>query len=183
MLVRPKLSSPKKPRLSIQPDFIAESITEVDFKYLKKLGITTCFIDLDGTTVSSGTFEVDRHIAKVLSKSGLAIHIATNRPKSRSLKTLKEDLHAESVIHPDGIFAKPAKNYYIGALKELGLKPAEVVMIGDRYIQDTIGANRAGIYSLLVHKLGVAKDKTDFYFSMLQQRFTNYNSNKYSKIK
>jgi uncharacterized protein len=183
MLVRPKLSSQKKPRLGIQPDFIAESITEVDFGYLKKLGITTCFIDLDGTTVSRGTFEVDRHIAKVLSKSGLAIHIATNRPKSRSLKSLKEDLHAQSVIHPDGIFAKPSKRYYTGALKELGLEPHEVVMMGDRYIQDTIGANRAGIYSLIVHKLGAAKGKGDLYFSMLEQRFTDRTSNKYQKSK
>ncbi len=183
MLVRPKLPPRKKPQFSIQPDFIAESIVGVNFKYLKKLGVKACLIDLDGTVVSSGTFEVDKRIGKVLSKAGLPIHIATNRPKSRSLKTLKEDLHAVSVIHPHGLLGKPSKHYYNGALKELHLKPHEVVMIGDRYIQDTIGANRAGIYSLLVHKLGVAKGKGDLYFSMLEQHFTKRNSTKYQKSK
>lgn len=181
MLVRFKPVSNKIRSFSFHPDFIAESIADVDFTYLKKIGITTCLIDLDGTVVSRGSFEVDPHIATALSNSGLTIHIATNRPKSRSLKNLKEDLFAASVIHPRGVFGKPTRRYYINALKELGLKPHQVVMIGDRFIQDMLGANRAGIYSLLVNKLGATKGRVDLYFSMLEKSFTKLILGKYRK--
>lgn len=162
---------------------ICKSIIDIDFTYLKKRGITTCFIDLDGTVVSRESFDVDPRIAKVLSECGLAIHIATNRPKSRSLKSLKEDLSATSVIHPHGVFGKPFKRYYVNALKDLHLKPEEVIMIGDRYLQDIYGSNRAGIYSMAVYKLGASKGKFDYYFSKLEGLLTTRISGKYRPIK
>jgi len=183
MIVRPKFIANKKPKPSFRPDIICKSIKDVQYDYLKKHGITTCFIDLDGTVVSRGTFQVDKDIAKTLLGSGLKIHIATNRPKSRSLKNLKQDLHANTVIHPHGIFGKPSKRYYTNALKDLNLKPHEVVMIGDRYIQDMYGANRAGIYSILVHKLGACKGRSDIYFSFLEKMFTHFISRKYKSLK
>ncbi len=155
------------------PDFISESVAAVDFAYLKKIGIRACLIDLDGTVVSRSTFAVDKKIGDSLQASGIKIYIATNRPKSRSLKTLKEDLHAHGVIHPHGFFGKPSKRYYLSALKELNLEPYEVVMIGDRYIQDMLGANRAGIYSLLVYKLGPNHGSIDRFISEKEKKFTN----------
>lgn len=183
MLMNPRLLSSKKQGFVFQPDIIAKSITDIDFKYLKKRGITSCFIDLDGTVVSRGTFEVDKRIGKVLSNSGLNIHVATNRPKGRSLQNLKEDLYAVSVIHPHGLFGKPSKRYYTNALKELKLKPSEVVMIGDRFIQDMLGANRAGICSLLVYKLGATKGRMDQSISWLEKSFTKFISTRYKEVK
>lgn len=173
MKVSLEVSKQKSAHASLRPDFISTSVADVDFKYLKSIGITACFIDLDGTVVSRGTFEVDQKIQDVLKNSGLAIHIATNRPKSRSLKSLKEQLHATSVIHPKGVYGKPTKKYYLAALKELGLKKSEVVMIGDRFIQDIYGANRAGIYSLAVFKLGAHKGRVDKTISGAERRLTD----------
>ncbi len=183
MIVRPKPFPKKWPKFSFWPDIICKSIVDVDFTYLKKLGVTTCLIDLDGTVVGRGTFEVDTRIAKALAKSGLKIHIATNRTKSRSLHNLKQDLHADSVIHPRGIFGKPSKRYYVNALKALKLQPTQVVMIGDRFIQDMLGANRAGIYSLLVHKLGPSMGSVDRYISKRERLFTERLTRIYQKTK
>lgn len=182
MVIRSQTAGSKEPGFTFFPDFICKSITDVDFGYLKKQGIKACFIDLDGTVVSRGTFEVDPRIGEVLSNSKLDIHIATNRPKSKSLKRLKEDLYAVSVVHPRGLFGKPTKRYYKNALKELHLKPQEVVMLGDRYVQDILGANRAGIYSLVVYKLGDNKGKFDKSFSNLEKVFTNFIVRKYRTI-
>lgn len=182
-MIRPKSFPHKKPAISFLPDVICKSIVDIDFTHLKKHGITTCFIDLDGTVVSRESFDVDPRIAKTLSGCSLAIHIATNRPKSRSLKSLKEDLSATSVIHPHGFFGKPFKRYYINALKDLHLKPNEVIMIGDRYIQDIYGSNRAGIYSMAVYKLGSSKGKLDYYFSKLEGLFTTRIAGRYKSIK
>ncbi len=183
MLARSSVVAGKEHKLSFFPDFISKSVTDADFKFLKSIGIKACLIDLDGTVVSRGDYEVDKKIRKALQNSGIAVHIATNRPKSRSLKTLKEDLYAASVVHPQGFMGKPTKRYYKNAIKSLGLKPHEVIMIGDRYIQDIFGANRAGLYTLLVHKLGISKGKADAYFSEAERKFTATISPHYTEIK
>ena len=182
MMMNANISEHKSAKSSLRPDFIAKSVADIDFAYLKRLGIRACFIDLDGTVVSRGTYEVDARISQALKDSGLSIHIATNRPKSRSLKTLKEQLHASSVIHPKGIAGKPAKKYYLSALKDLDLKNYEVVMIGDRYLQDVYGANKAGIYSLLVYKLGAYKGRTDKLISGIERKLTAAYLLNYKKV-
>jgi HAD superfamily phosphatase (TIGR01668 family) len=181
MLVQADLNH-KRPSFSIKPDFIADSVSEIDFDYLKKLGITTCFIDLDGTVVKRGSFELDKKLKQKLKRSGLDIKIATNRPKSRTLKNLKEELSATGVIHPVGLYGKPTKRYINHGLKEFGLKKQQVIMIGDRYIQDVLGANRSGIYSLIVYKLGDSLGPFDKLISKFEKKLTINFQSKYREI-
>jgi HAD superfamily phosphatase (TIGR01668 family) len=173
---------PKKAGFSLMPDFIAGSIADIDFSYLRRKGITTCFLDLDGTVVDRGTYEITPALRRALMQSGLDIKIATNRPKSRSLKRLKEDLSASGVIHPAGIYGKPTKRYMRLALAEFGLHPHEVVMIGDRYIQDVLGANRSGIFSLVVYKLGRSVNTADRLVSALEKNRTKMLEKSYEKV-
>jgi HAD superfamily phosphatase (TIGR01668 family) len=166
------LADEKKPRFSFRPDYIAESVADIDYPLLIGSSITTCFIDLDNTVVERGMYAVEMRVIRALSRSGLDVYIATNRPKSRDLKNLRKDLNAKGVIHPHGIFAKPMKRYYMNALRDLNLQPHEVVMIGDRYLQDMFGANLAGIYSLLVHKVGGPKGIFDKLFTAIDHWLT-----------
>lgn len=172
-MYRRRSSDSKKPEFRLTPDFIADSVSQIDFDYLKSKGITTCFIDLDGTVVDRGSFEVEPMLTASLKKSGLDIKIATNRPKSRSLKNLKNSLNASGVIHPKGIMGKPSKAYIRNALNLYNLQQHEVVMIGDRVFQDILGANRSGIYSLLVYKLGESKGRIDQFISRRERAFTD----------
>lgn len=171
----------KRAAASFLPDFIASSVLAIDFEYLKSVGITTCLIDLDGTVVDRGKFEVDGRIVAKLKRAGLDIKIATNRSANRSLQALKEDLSATGVIHPRGIFGKPSKRYLQTALKEFGLKPSQAVMIGDRFIQDIFGANRSGVYSLLVYKVGRSTNIFDRLLSRLERLITKRLERKYNE--
>lgn len=177
-----KLPLRKKPRASFKPDFIARSVKDIDFVFLKQQGITTCFLDLDGTVVDRGTFEVDAETAERLRHAELDIKIATNRPRSRDLKNLKESLHASGVVHPKGIFGKPTKRYVKSALKEYGLKQEEVIMIGDRYFQDIFGANRSGIYSLVVYKFGRSTNRPDKLISGIERVMTAKFARTYTEL-
>lgn len=181
-MLRRNPESVKKPRVSFKPDFLAKDIASIDFKYLKKIGVTTCFIDLDGTVVGRSTFEVPAITSQILKDSGLDIKIATNRPRSRSLENLEHQLNASGVIHPKGFYAKPTKHYFQNALKEFGLKPTQVVMIGDRMLQDISGANRSGIYSLMVNKVGPSIGTVDKTISRLEWQATVRLSAQYQKI-
>ena len=182
MFIRTSLPIIKRPKRSFRPDFIAPSVADIDFKVLESRGIKACFIDLDGTVVARGTFEVDKKIAKQLKASGLPIYIATNRPRGRKLNNLEIDLSANGVVHPTKIFAKPTKRYYKHGLTAHGLKPYEVVMIGDRYIQDMFGANRAGLYTLLVFKLGKPIGKFDALLSKLELKATKLFTRRYTEV-
>ena len=123
--------------------------------------------------VARGQYEVGPAVSKVLRNQPLKVFIATNRPKSRELKDLKERLNANGVIHPQSIFGKPSKRYYKAALKEAGLKATEVAMVGDRYLQDVFGANRAGIWTVAVNKLDKPTNKFDYVLSATERFFGN----------
>lgn len=170
MIQKQRLATIKKSRFSLVPDFIADSVTKIDFARLASLGIKAVFIDLDGTVVSRNTYEISDRIRNAMADSGLQIYIATNRPKRWDLKNLIKDLGAHGAVHPQYLFFKPTKRYFMKGLKDHGFRPHEAVMIGDRFVQDIFGSNRAGMYSLLVYKLDKPKGKFDQALSRAEKK-------------
>jgi HAD superfamily phosphatase (TIGR01668 family) len=163
----------------IAPDYIANAITDVNFTYLEKMGIKAIFVDLDGTVVARGTYDVASDISQTLSSQPLKVFIATNRPKSRDLKNLKQLLNANGVIHPHGFAGKPFPRYFKTACREHNLQPHEVAMIGDRYIQDIIGAHLAGLATIVVYKLDASTNWFDHLLSGIERRLTRRFARKY----
>ena len=155
------------------PNFIATSVLDIDFEYLHRHGIKAALIDLDGTVVARGTFEVASEVRELLKRQPLKMYIATNRPKSRDLKDLREHLNANGVIHPIGFWGKPFPKYYAQAASDHGLKPSELVMIGDRYLQDIFGANLAGLQTIVVRKLDKPTNVIDRLLSWLERHRTD----------
>lgn len=153
------------------PDYLAATVQSIDFGALERRGIRAIMIDLDDTVVARGKFEVDAAVTAALRNQPLKVYIATNRPRSRSLKNLCEALHAQGVTHPSSVFGKPSKRYYQSALKAVGLPPHQVVMVGDRLLQDTFGARRAGIVTISVTKLGEPRNLVDQCLSFIEARF------------
>jgi HAD superfamily phosphatase (TIGR01668 family) len=164
------------------PHFIAASVLDIDFEYLASLGIKAALIDLDGTVVARSTYEVNPEIRELLKRQPLKMYIATNRPKSRDLKDLKERLNANGVIHPVGPWGKPFPRYFAQAARDHGLKPEELVMIGDRYLQDIFGANLAGFRTIVVRKLDQPTNIIDQMVSWLERRRTDRLSTHYLPI-
>lgn len=140
------------------------------------------FIDLDGTVVARGTYEVNPKISEVLSSQPLPVYIATNRPKSRDLKNLKEVLNAQGVIHPRGMAGKPFPRYFKTACATHGLMPHETVMVGDRFLQDIIGANAAGLATVVVKKLDKPTNWIDTALSRFERWLASRLARGYEKI-
>jgi HAD superfamily phosphatase (TIGR01668 family) len=162
----------KHARGRFRPDFIAESVADIDFGHLAELGIQALLIDLDGTVVHRGQYEVSAELTRALGGQPFDIYIATNRPQSQSLQGLEALLHARGAIHPQGIWAKPSRGYYRHALSVLDLPAQQVAMVGDRHFQDIYGANRVGICSVLVCKLDEPVGVFDRLISGLEARRT-----------
>lgn len=180
MLRSPNRSTEKLKRFSFQPDFIAANFADINFDELAGLGIRAVFVDLDGTVVARSQYDVDSRTREILAKIPMKVYIATNRPKGRDLKDLIKDLNANGAAHPHGIWGKPSKKYFKNALHDKGFEPRETVMIGDRYLQDMLGANRAGMYSLLVGKLDPPANWFDRLLSGTERRYTNHLRKRYN---
>ena len=52
---------------------------------------------------------------------------------------------------------KPEPEAFLKAVKMLGIRKAEAVVIGDQVFKDILGANRAGLKSILVKYIGYYK--------------------------
>ena len=165
-----------------RPDYIVNSVTDIDFNYLAKHGVKAALIDLDGTVVNRGTYEVSAKLSQSLSSLPFKLYIATNRPKSRDLKDLRDQLHAAGVIHPIGLMGKPFPRYYAQAAADHGLRPQEVVMIGDRYLQDIYGANLAGMRTVLVRKIDKPIGVVDDILSGIERKQTDRLARSYVQL-
>ena len=183
MQIRTSLDPARPSKRTFLPDFIAPSVAEIDFPFLYRLGIRGCFIDLDGTIVERRQHEISDELSQILADQPLIVALATNRPKGRSLEDLKERTHAHHVVHPVSVRGKPFKAYYRAALGQVGLEPAQAVMIGDRYLQDMVGANRAGLYTVMVHKFGRAEALDDKLQSRVDAFFLRRFAGRYEEIR
>lgn len=126
----------------------AKSVFTVDYEKLRDRGIKGIIFDIDNTLVHHGddsTPLVDNFL-KHLEDMGLKIVFLTNNDRER-VERFNASIGAPFVCDAE----KPNVKGYIKALEILGLEKHEAVVIGDQMFVDIVGANRAGIPSILVH--------------------------------
>lgn len=140
------------------PDYLAQTVLDIDFQYLNQKGIKAVMFDLDHTILAHGAVDVDAPIIDALKNSGMDIYIATNRRKSSSLDGIKALIGARGIMFARSFtVAKPSKKYYELAAEMTGLDLKEVAMVGDRLVQDIYGANKVGLLTIMVRKFGRIK--------------------------
>lgn len=119
--------------------------------FLKEQGVSAVMLDLDDTIVASKSdFIDDKYIAwiEALKSSGLSLLLLSNGNPPRVRYWTKE-------LGIDGFYlvGKPFSFAYLRGLKKLKSSKAETIMIGDQVFTDVLGANIAGIKSILVKPL------------------------------
>lgn len=141
-----KINRPHK----FYPNYIAESVLDISAKELKAIGCTHLVFDVDETITPRRhdvlTKKVIDHINK-LEKSGVVVMIGSNTP--RDLSTVSKPINAK-VVFPSRTVFKPLKSYYKRVIKEAGVPKTQVVMVGDRIMNDILGANHAGLTTIQV---------------------------------
>jgi putative hydrolase of the HAD superfamily len=100
-----------------------------------------------------------------LKTAGLRTAVISNTEDGRVNESLLlADLasHFEFVIDSHIVgHSKPDKEIFQFALDQLGLEPQEAAYVGDSYGYDVIGARRAGLYPILVDRVGAYKSEPD----------------------
>ena len=154
MLDQSKVQNPKSkigsPLLIFCPRrFCHHGVTEIQISELKEQGIEAVLLDLDNTLTRWQSHEVSDEIAAWLTElkaAGLKLCLISNTRFGRRLKKMSEELDIPYVRKA----WKPRRKGFREALNELEVAPERAVMIGDQMFTDVLGANRSGIYSIMV---------------------------------
>ncbi len=141
----------------LMPYEYVQSVYDIDYLKLKEKGYKGLLFDIDNTLVHHGDDsnpKVDKLFLE-LNNMGFKCVMVSDNNEERILRFIK-NIDALYIAEA----GKPGTKCFNDAIKMLGMKKSEVVMIGDQIFTDIRGANRAGIASILVHYIvipGVTK--------------------------
>ncbi len=112
-------------------------------------------VDLDDTLLPSGSNVLEplfRSWLLSLQNAGIPVVILSNGERTRVARWA-EELRVGGLA----LMGKPLGRAFRKGLDYLGSKPAETAMVGDQLFTDVLGANRAGMVSVLVRPLSPGK--------------------------
>jgi len=157
-----------------KPSMYYKDIYSINYKKLKKQGITCLVFDLDNTlgliTEIKCPIKTKQLINKL--KEDFLILVCSNNNKIR-IKPYLDDLGIGGV----SLAMKPFTRGLRKIRRDYRLKKREMAMIGDQLVTDILCANKFRIKSILVDPLG----KKDMKITFFNRKYENLILKKYKK--
>ena len=130
------------------PKWIVPALTDLSPELLQKYNIRLLMLDFDNTivpyTTNIPTPEMEA-VLKKLQKSGIRVCVVSNSKRDR-VPTFCKERGIECITHAKKPFGKGIR----ACMEKYGFVPEECALAGDQIFTDTLGANLAGITSILV---------------------------------
>lgn len=133
------------------PFALAENIFELEPSFYKSLGITHVLVDLDNTLDPYAVSEPTQRTLdwkNTMVEAGLEIVILSNNSGKR-VHHYANLLGVECRCFMKKPFSGPLKRFLV----ETGLKPNQVILVGDQIQTDVKAANGAGVRCILTEPL------------------------------
>ncbi|MEX2534658.1 MAG: YqeG family HAD IIIA-type phosphatase [Trueperaceae bacterium] len=135
----------------LMPDVVVPAAQDVTPELLNLYGVKAVMVDLDDTILASSETQLGesvRHWLASLHDAGMPVAMLSNGARDRVERSCQE-------LGIDGhhLAGKPFWWAFQRGLKRLGYKAGETAMIGDQIFTDVLGANLAGMVSVLVRPL------------------------------
>lgn len=129
------------------PDEFADSTYKIDFEKMYQAGYRGIIFDIDNTLVPHGFPADERAVAlfKRLKNLGYRVTMLSNNKQPR-VKMFCDAVDAPYIYKA----GKPSPEKYRAAMCDMGTDESNTLFVGDQIFTDVWGANRAGIYSILV---------------------------------
>ena len=136
---------------SLLPSVIAKSVTELTPDLLHLWGIRLLMLDFDNTivpyTTSVPTGEMVSWL-KRMQESDIQLCVVSNSRKDR-VRVFCNEYDLDCITHAQKPFSKGIRQ----CLRKYSIAPEEAALAGDQIYTDTLGANAAGVKSLLVRAI------------------------------
>ena len=133
------------------PDWIADSVCDLTPQLLNRLGITVLLLDFDNTVLPYTSDEPTPEVAAWLTAvrdGGIRLCVVSNSRKPRAPQFCDEwgidCLTGAKKPFSRGIRAAKARYASCGGA---------IALVGDQIYTDVLGANRAGLFSILVRPI------------------------------
>ncbi len=133
------------------PTMIVDSVTELTPAFLTGKGIRLLMLDFDNTIVPYTTntpTEAMSQWLREMQASPVQLCVVSNSHKDR-VKTFCREYGIDCITHAK----KPSGKGIRQCLARYGIPPAECALAGDQIYTDTLGANCAGVQSILVRAI------------------------------
>ena len=155
----------------IKADYEAKTVFEINYDKLKEDGIKVIAFDLDSTVMKSKSGEFSQEILSMFEnlKKDFSLIIISNNNNPEYI--------AKAVGQIDFPVIAPAKKPSTGIskafLKELGINPKEMVMVGDRPLTDILFGKILGCTTILVDSISWQEEKPIVRFVRKLERIVN----------
>ena len=163
--------------MNLYPKLYYKKITDIEPDILKKNNIEALILDVDNTLL-----DFDLQIIEGLENwyTGIKVLGIKCIILSNSNKVDKIEMVADLLKIPYIRFAtKPLKRGFKKAQMTLNVPNKNIAVVGDQIFTDVIGANRCGMFSILVEPVG----KKDLWMTRIKRPFENLVIKKYLKSK
>jgi len=135
--------------LSFLPKRITDKLTDITPDFLRENGIKLLMLDFDNTivpyTTTVPTVEMENWLVKMNSLEDIQLCIVSNSHNDRVPKFCRERDIAV-ITHAKKPFPKGINE----CLEKYSIPAKEAALVGDQIYTDTLGANGAGVMSILV---------------------------------
>lgn len=129
------------------PSVYYKSTYAVNFQEYYDMGFRGIIFDIDNTLVPHGADADERavHLFQILREIGFDTCLTSNNKEER-VQRFNKDIQSHYIYKAN----KPAKAGYRKAMKLMGTNQHNTMFVGDQLFTDVFGANRIGLYSILV---------------------------------
>jgi len=134
--------------ISLLPSVIVEAVTDLTPQLLQSRNIRLLMLDFDNTivpyTTNVPTEKMEKWIRSML-QSEIQLCVVSNSKRDR-VKVFCEAYGLDCITRAKKPFPKGIRQ----CLNKYGIDPAQSALAGDQIYTDTLGANGAGVQSILV---------------------------------
>ena len=134
-------------RFSLLPNFITDAVTDLTPGFLQEQGVRLLMLDFDNTIVPYTTNHPTDEMAAWLSmmtESSVRLCVVSNSHNDR-VKTFCKNYGLDCITHAKKPFSKGIKQ----CLERYQMPPRACALAGDQIYTDVLGANCAGVKSIL----------------------------------
>ena len=133
------------------PALRVSGVKELTPAFFREKGIRAVIFDIDNTLVPHGAPADEQSLAyfRLLHAAGIETAFVSNNHEAR----VKPFAEAVSSLYLCDA-GKPSRRGYRAVMERLGVRPEETASVGDQIFTDVWGANRSGVFSILVMPVG-----------------------------
>lgn len=161
--------------MNFYPKIYLKNVQEISNVMLQKNNILGMILDVDNTLIDyyKNMPEGIKQWCNNLKQQGISFCIASNSNKKEKVQMVAKTLDIPYIY-----FAKkPLKMGLKKASNIMKLEPSQIAVVGDQIFTDVLGANRMGMFSILVDPI----EEKDIFITIIKRPIENYIKKQYRK--